>query len=277
MTTRSRDGTPRSARSTSGAFRIVDLDSANGTFLNGRAGRRRTTAQRRSGAAGSHRDALQRRPRTGRQRADRTGGPARPRQCRGPVGDRPQHPRWLKARACWSACRGRRVAQGPPREPGRDVPGDPGRQPHRRHGRVAARAILQLVFESIGADRGAVLMAERRRKDRIGANWCHGSSAGGARPTPTSGMTHLAIDRRPRPADRPGGHLDRRPGRRAVRRRSNRSSITASARRSAFRSRGGTRRSACCTPTCGPRPTFSPDVKPAPATSGGSSPTTTSG
>ncbi len=79
--------------------------------------------------------------------------------------------------------------------------------------------VLQLVFESIGADRAAVLMAEPSEEGpdqtRTGAE---GRPLAG-RGRPRRADDHLAVDRRPRPADRPGGDLDRRPGRRAVQRR----------------------------------------------------------
>ena len=105
----------------------------------------------------------------------------------------------------------------------------------------------QLVFESIGADRGAILL-----KDDDGelvpkaVRWRRAGR-------PRRADDDLADDRRPRPRAGAGGHHLRRPGRQAVRPgavdrrlRDPRGDLRA-------RSRGGTPRSASSTPTSAPR------------------------
>ena len=71
--------------------------------------------------------------------------------------------------------------------------------------------ILQLVFDSIGADRGAILLSDEDGRARPQGRPL--ARAG----RPRRAADDLADDRRPRPRPGPGRHHLRRPGRQAVR------------------------------------------------------------
>ena len=136
-------------------YRIVDLGSANGTFVNGQLveqaplKRRRPRPDRRDGPRSS--TPAPTRPR----RPDRPRRPARPGQPRGPLGDPPERARPATGERLVDAPGvDRRVAEGPPGQPLGHVPGDPGHQPRDRPRRPAA------------ADPPARLRLDRRRPRR---------------------------------------------------------------------------------------------------------------
>ena len=140
-------------------------------------------------------------------------------QPRGPLGDPPEHP-------------GRRRLAGACSSPTARPAGSSDRLANLSVMYQATQAIshildldsllpqiLQLVFESIGADRGAILL-----NDGGGRTRSQGRPLARAGRRTRRADDDLADDHRPRAEQGPGGHHDRRPGRQAVRPRRSRSS-----------------------------------------------------
>ena len=129
--------------------------------------------------------------------------------------------------------------------------------------------ILQLVFESIGADRGAILLkGPDGELEPKAVRWRGPAGRGRA-------DVDLADDHRPRPRQGGGRHHLRTPPPTHGSARRSRSSTSASARRSASRSRGDTPPSASSTPTSAPRPRSASPTQASRTAPSSGSPTTT--